>query len=79
MALIDEDKLQGNVFAILQLLRKEQTCCGYINGQFMCDGSTVVWVLTSPTGAVKVFDAPGGTEITPAGALGPVTSGGICP
>lgn len=79
MALIDEGKLQGNVINILDILRKQATCCGFVSGQWMCDDGTPVWVLMSPTGEVTAFDAPGGSPHTIVGPLGPVDASGNCP
>lgn len=65
MAMLDEDKLQGAVANILELLRKQSTCCGFISAQWMKDQTDVsVWVLVSPTGAITVKDSPTGSVIT---------------
>jgi hypothetical protein len=79
MALLDEEKLQGRIFNILEILRQEQSCCGIASAQWMCDDGDPVWVLVNEAGKITVYDAPGGNVITPVGTLGPVDSSGHCP
>jgi hypothetical protein len=75
MALLDEDKLQGNVYMILQLLRQEQACCSFISAQWMDDsGGTPVFVLVAENGDVTVKDSPTGTiQTSPLLPLAPLT------
>ena len=81
MALIDEGKLQGNIFNILEILRKQAACCTFIQGSWMCDSgaSDPIWVLISDKGVVTALDAPGGSPVTILGTLGPLNSAGQCP
>ena len=78
MALIDEGKLQGNIMNILEVLRKQQACCGFISAQWMLDANgDNVWVLVRPGGDVVVKTSPtGAVEANPALPLQPPTSGG---
>ena len=81
MALLDEGKLQGNITKILNILEKEAVCCSIVSAQWMCDADsgTAVWVTINESGAIVVYDAPGGVVINPVGPLGPVDSSGNCP
>lgn len=72
MALLDEGLLQGNITSILDLLRRQQACCGYISAQWMTqDGGDPVFVLINPKGEITVLDGPGGTVVPNPGTLGP--------
>lgn len=77
MALLDEEKLQGRVYEILDTLRKQVQCCRVASAQWMSSDSlgTNVFVIIYDSGDFKVFDAPGGTEYTQAqyGTLKPYT------
>ena len=81
MALIDEGKLQGNIYNILDVLRKDITCCKYIQGSWMCDSGAAnpVWVLINDKGTVTTLDGPQGSPVTVLGTLGPLNSAGQCP
>ena len=68
MALLDEQKLQGNVYNILDLLRKEVQCCkvvaaSWANSSIIAAG---VFLTVDQKGNVTVYDAPGGNVLAPA-------------
>jgi hypothetical protein len=71
MALIDEDKLQGNVKNILELIRKQAACCDDVaTGGFATSSiAGPVYFTVSRGGKVKVYNQPGGTLITNYGTL----------
>lgn len=76
MALLDEPKLQGNVYQILDLLRKQNSCCHVVTALWMTSSiEGTVFVTIDQNGGVSVYDAPGGTKFTPAeyGTLTPYT------
>ena len=75
MALLDEGKLQGNIYEILQLLRKAQECCPKIAADFYCVDGTVSWVVTSQNGTVTVYDAPNGNIVTGWTTIAPLING----
>lgn len=68
MALIDEDKLQGNVIQILQLLKKEAACDSVITSVWAVSSVVAgpVFVTISRCGTATVYTQPGGTVLTPA-------------
>jgi hypothetical protein len=68
MALLDELKLQGNVYNILDLLRKDVQCCkvvavSWANSSIITAG---VFLTIDQKGVVTVYDATGGSVLTPA-------------
>ncbi len=74
MALIDEQKLQGNLYTILELLRKETLCCK-VSTVTWASSSTLavnVFVTVLEDGSIKVYDSPGGALLAPTdyGVLG---------
>lgn len=73
MALIDEDKLQGNVIQILALLKKEAACESVATAVWAHSSVTggAVFVTISNRGVAKVYTQPGGTLITNYGTLTP--------
>ena len=75
MALLDEGKLQGHIYEILQLLRKAQECCPKIAADFYCVDGTVSWVVTSQDGTVTVYDAPNGNIVTGWTTITPLING----
>ena len=75
MALIDEEKLQGHVYEILQLLRKQAVCCPKIAADFYCVDGTISWVVTSQDGTVTVYDAPNGNVVTGWASIVPLING----
>lgn len=81
MALLDEGKLQGNIYNILDLLRKETQCCKFIQGSWMCDSgsSTPVWVLINTKGGITTLSSPDGSPVDVVGTLGPLDATGHCP
>lgn len=69
MALLDEDKLQGRVFEILDLLRKQVQCCRVADTQYAESSVTggTVFVLIFENGTLEVRDiGPNGAILTPA-------------
>lgn len=71
MALIDEEKLQGNVRAILDLLRRQAACCEQVATAVWGVSSIAgpVFITISKGGGVKVYTQPGGTLVTDYGVL----------
>lgn len=68
MALIDEDKLQGRVYEILDLLRKQVQCCRVASTQYAASSVTggTVFVLIFENGTLEVRNlGPNGTVLTP--------------
>jgi len=66
MALIDEDKLQGRIFNILEILRKDVDCCKVVSTTW-ADSSLVeggVFITIDQKGNITVYDAPGGGILT---------------
>lgn len=75
MALIDEAKLQGRVYEILELLRKQNACCEGVAAALWATSSVVggpVFVTIGASGTVTVYTQPGGTILTPS-AYGTLT------
>jgi hypothetical protein len=67
MALLDEEKLQRHIYEILQLLRKQVTCCKIVSTTWATSSLLgVVFVTIDESGKISVYDAPGGTLLTPA-------------
>lgn len=71
MALIDEYKLQGNVQNILEILRKQASCCDDVASSGFATSSVAgaIFYTLSRGGKVKVYNQPGGTQITNYGNL----------
>jgi len=71
MALIDEDKLQGNVIQILQILKSNKACCTKVASTTWATSSIAgsVFVLIFQDGSIKVLTAPGGTVVASYGTL----------
>lgn len=67
MALIDEQKLQGNVFNILEILRKKEACCKVASTTWATSSvvSENVFVVIFDNGQVEVYTGPSGTKLTP--------------
>ena len=68
MALLDEPKLQGNVYNILDLLRKQTQCCHTVAASW-ANSSVIgagVFLTVDQNGKVTVYDQPGGSVLTPA-------------
>lgn len=78
MPMIDEDKLQGAVANILDLLRKQAVCCPKIAAEFYCVDGTIQWVVTSQDGTVSVYDVPNGTLVPTWTTIVPLVNG-VCP
>ena len=78
MAMIDEEKLQGAVSNILDLLRKQAVCCPKIAAEFYCVDGTIQWVVTSQDGTVSVYDVPNGTLVPTWTTIVPLVNG-VCP
>ena len=69
MALIDEDKLQGNVIQLLEIAKKNRACCDNVAAVTWANSSLImtgVFVTIAKNGKVVVYTAPGGTVLTPA-------------
>lgn len=68
MALLDENKLQGNIINILNILRKEVECCKVVSALWAksSEVATGVFITVDQNGGIKVYDAPGGNLLTPA-------------
>lgn len=67
MALIDEGKLQGRIFDILELLRKQVDCCKVVSTTW-ASSSTIgagVFITIDQNGGIVVYDVPGGTVLKP--------------
>jgi len=75
MAMLDEEKLQGRIFNILEILRKQTVCCPKIAAEFYCVDGTAQWVVTSQDGTVTVYDAPNGTLVTGWTTITPLING----
>jgi len=74
MALLDEDKLQGNIINILSILRKQDACsCEQVATAMWANSSLagIVFVTVLRNGKIKVYDQPGGTEIKNYGDITP--------
>jgi hypothetical protein len=68
MALIDEEKLQGRVFNILEVLRKDIDCCKVVSTTW-ANSSEIgagVFITIDQKGNITVYDVPGGSILTPA-------------
>ena len=67
MALIDEEKLQGRIFNILEILRKDVDCCKIVSAFWACSSITTtnVFVTIDQKGNITVYDHPGGGILTP--------------
>lgn len=74
MALIDEQKLQTNVVKLIDLLKQQVQCCHIVSSGFASSSliSAGVFYTVDQSGNIKVFDAPGGVQLTP-GAYGTLT------
>lgn len=69
MALIDEDKLQGNVIQLLEIAKKNRACCDNVAAALFAGSSLIasgVFITISKGGKLVVYDHPGGTVLTPA-------------
>lgn len=68
MALLDEDKLQGRVFNILEVLRKDTDCCKVVSTTWASSSiiGAGVFITIDQKGNIKVYDAPGGGILTAA-------------
>lgn len=70
MALLDEDKLQGHVTEILQLLRKQAACCNKVASTTFATSSVTagrVFVLIFEDGTLEVRNlGPNGAVLAPA-------------
>lgn len=68
MALLDEDKLQGRIYEILDLLRKDTTCCKVVSTTWAASSliGAGVFVTIDQKGGITVYDAPGGNVLAPA-------------
>lgn len=68
MALLDEDKLQGRIYEILDLLRKQTQCCRVASTEYAASSVTGgdVFVLIFETGTIEVRDlGPNGAVLKP--------------
>jgi len=68
MALLDEGKLQGNIYNILDVLRKDITCCRIVSASWAHSSiiTAGVFLTIDDKGNIIVYDAPGGNVLTPA-------------
>ena len=66
MALLDEDKLQGRIYDILDILRKDINCCKVVSSTWASSSliGAGVFVTVDQNGGIKVYDAPGGTQLS---------------
>jgi hypothetical protein len=71
MALLDEEKLQGHVYEILQMLRKQAACCKKVSSTNYGHSSVTggdVFILIFEDGTLEVRDlGANGAVLTPAG------------
>jgi len=67
MALLDEMKLQGNIYNILDLLRKQTQCCKVVSTTWASSSAIPagVFVTINENGGILVYDVPGGTLLSP--------------
>ena len=76
MAMLDEQKLQGRILEILELLRKQSACCEGVAAAVWAHSSVTggsVFVTIGVNGTAVVYTQPGGTILAPA-AYGTLTS-----
>lgn len=68
MALLDEDKLQGHIIEILDVLRKDVNCCKVVSTTWATSSivGSGVFVTIDQHGGITVYDAPGGSVLTAA-------------
>lgn len=65
MPLIDENKMQGDLTNLLEVLRFLK-CCAKVSGSWMHgNDNSSVWVLLQADGTVQVMTSPTGTILTP--------------
>lgn len=67
MALLDEEKLQGRIYDILDVLRKDINCCKVVSTTWAASSliGAGVFVTIDQNGGIKVYDVPGGTQLLP--------------
>ena len=68
MALLDEEKLQGRIYNILEVLRKDIDCCKVVSSTW-ANSSNIeegVFITVDQKGNITVYDAPGGGILTSA-------------
>ena len=67
MALLDEGKLQGNIYNILDVLRKDITCCKIVAALWAKSSiiNTGVFLTIDSKGSITVYDVPGGSILAP--------------